>query len=97
MKTDYSRGHKIVFNKEWLYEDTLTPVAGPSRPCGHCGMERTEEGHDGCLGTLLGDVMNACCGHGEEKMAYVQFWDGERLGGSAAIKWIENQNCEERK
>lgn len=40
--------------------------------CGHCGIKRTSDGHDGCIGTLSG-VMNACCGHGEDRMAYVQF------------------------
>jgi hypothetical protein len=40
--------------------------------CSHCRKDRTKEGHDGCIGTLNG-VMNACCGHGEAKMAYVQF------------------------
>lgn len=40
--------------------------------CGHCGLKRTPEGYDGCLGTIPG-VMNACCGHGDENIAYVQF------------------------
>ena len=41
--------------------------------CDHCGLKRTKEGHDGCIGTLDG-VANACCGHGEINAAYVQFW-----------------------
>lgn len=41
--------------------------------CGHCGLDATPEGHDGCLGTLPGDVMNACCGHGNNDSAYIQF------------------------
>jgi hypothetical protein len=40
--------------------------------CGHCEKKRTSEGHDGCIGTLE-NVMNACCGHGESNLAYVQF------------------------
>jgi len=40
--------------------------------CGHCGRDATPEGHDGCVGTLIG-VMNACCGHGNPEAAYVQF------------------------
>jgi len=40
--------------------------------CKHCGLNRTEQGHDGCIGTLKG-VMNACCGHGQDSAAYVQF------------------------
>lgn len=66
--------------------------------CGHCGLKRTPEGHDGCIGTLEG-VMNACCGHGEDKVAYVQFdhLDYEKdpnkkhLKGKQAIKYI-NEN-----
>lgn len=40
--------------------------------CGHCELGRTKEGHDGCIGTL-GGVKNACCGHGEDDVAYIQF------------------------
>lgn len=40
--------------------------------CGHCGLHRTKQGHDGCIGEL-DSVMNACCGHGETSAAYVQF------------------------
>lgn len=48
-------------------------LKGYAKPkCGHCGLPRTKEGHDGCIGTLEG-VKNACCGHGEEAVAYVQF------------------------
>lgn len=57
--------------------------------CGHCGLKRTAEGHDGCVGTLP-DVLNACCGHGEEKMAYVQFTAAKRISGQAALEFIEN-------
>lgn len=64
--------------------------------CGYCGVSRTKEGHDGCLGTLE-NVMNACCGHGELGMAYVQF-DHEdyandpnkfRLEGEAAKRYFD--------
>jgi len=58
--------------------------------CGHCGLRRTVEGHDGCIGTLP-DVMNACCGHGEDGMAYVQFWGRERLEGEEALKYIKRR------
>ena len=69
------RGHPIVcVNSEWLYKDTMTPTAGNERSCGHCGMENTPEGHDGCLGTLVG-AKNACCGHGESDEAYIQYWN----------------------
>lgn len=57
--------------------------------CPRCKHEVTKEGHDFCLGTLNGGVMNACCGHGDDDMAYVQFWNAPRLGGQDALDWIE--------
>lgn len=50
----------------------------PDQRCGFCGLAKTPEGHDGCLGTLPG-VMNACCGHGRPHEAYIQFEDGSRI------------------
>lgn len=58
--------------------------------CVKCSLPPTPEGHDGCLGTLKGDIMNACCGHGEERMAYIQYWpiqageEPQRISGSLA-------------
>lgn len=102
MERSYWRGHEIIFSKgKSRYKDTLTPTIGNRRSCGHCGLDDTKEGHDGCLGTLSGGVMNACCGHGQERESYVQFFDGKRLGGNAAKKWIEeclaSANCSKRK
>lgn len=78
------RGHKVgLKGKEWVYSDTKEPVAGNVRPCGHCGLKNTPEGHDGCLGTLPA-VMNACCGHGNQNEAYVQFHDHTRIGSQDA-------------
>jgi hypothetical protein len=57
--------------------------------CGHCGIKRTPEGHDGCIGTLP-NIMNACCGHGENKAAYVQFLGKERLEGKEALDYIKD-------
>tara|TARA_R110000787_G_scaffold155864_1_gene269719 strand:+ start:473 stop:742 length:270 start_codon:yes stop_codon:yes gene_type:complete len=64
--------------------------------CLHCKKNRTLEGHDGCVGTLK-NVMNACCGHGEGKMAYIQFNHEEyeeepnkiRIDGKEALNYIE--------
>ena len=57
--------------------------------CVHCGLGPTPEGHDGCLGTLPESiVMNACCGHGEDRMAYVQHWDGQCVRGRQALAEI---------
>lgn len=82
----YLRGHHIErLNGEYVYSDTKTPTVDEfdKRPCGYCGLHNTKEGHDGCLGTLVG-VMNACCGHGIENDAYIQFLDGESIHGKDA-------------
>ena len=58
--------------------------------CVKCKKPPTAEGHDGCLGTLPEKlVMNACCGHGEESTAYVQYWDRPRVEGRKALNDIE--------
>jgi len=53
--------------------------------CIHCKKGPTAEGHDGCLGTLPGPIMNACCGHGSVNIAYIQYWNGSRIAGAEAI------------
>jgi len=80
------RGNPIVFKDEkWTYEGTGKLVQSDVFcKCGKCGNSTTEEGHDYCLGTLAG-VMNACCGHGVESEAYVQFLDGECVRGEDAV------------
>jgi len=81
------RGNDIEFiNGEPVYSDTKesVPDTWMKRPCGNCGLHFTEEGHDGCLGTLPG-VMNACCGHGNINEAYIQYWDGLRIDKEEAI------------
>ncbi|NIR52905.1 hypothetical protein GWO43_30255 [candidate division KSB1 bacterium] len=85
------KGHPIKWDgSRWVYFDTGEPTEMNPRPCGYCGRPDTPEGHDGCLGTLPG-VNNACCGHGNEREAYVQFEDGKRKGGREALKWIEEK------
>jgi len=83
------RGHPIHFDrqqKEWLFSENRQLVKDdPQRECGYCGISNTPEGHDGCLGTLPG-VMNACCGHGSDDEAYVQFDTGKILRGSNAVQ-----------
>lgn len=55
--------------------------------CIKCGLVPTPEGHDGCLETLNeAIVMNACCGHGDDEIAYIQYWDGKCIRGKEAIK-----------
>ena len=89
MEKSFLRGHRIeLTDRGWVFSDTGESTAETycDRPCGHCGMFSTPEGHDACLGTLLG-VMNACCGHGQVSDAYVQFEDGSCIYGEEADKY----------
>jgi len=80
------RGNEIEYNgKDWIFSDTKELTKdNPHRACGNCGQKETKEGHDACLGELP-IVMNACCGHGNNKDAYVQFWSGRDVKGEDAI------------
>ena len=70
------------------YDERKPSEVGAAR-CSYCGLARTAEGHDGCLGTLPG-VMNACCGHGgQAEGAYVQFCDGTRIADDEALAFAE--------
>lgn len=73
---DKFRGHEIYVgdNGYYYYVDNDESVADTweNRPCGHCGLANTPEGYDGCIGEIKG-AMNACCGHGNEREAYVQY------------------------
>ncbi len=94
MKSKY-RGYEIEFiNGEYCFCDTGLSTVGiiQYKPCGHCDLMNTDEGHDGCIGTLIG-VKNACCGHGEERMAYVQFLDGVELRGDEALSAIKRNRA----
>lgn len=86
------RGHNIkLINGSYVYSDTKEPVAfNINRACGYCGLNNTPEGHDSCLGTLP-NVMNACCGHGEDESAYIQYKDGKTLRGLNAKKIIDKR------
>jgi hypothetical protein len=86
-KRGYLRGNPIIWRDgEYVYEDTgeRTVDGWETRPCGHCGKPFTAEGHDGCLGTLP-FLMNACCGHGIRREAYVQFWGGKSVHRGCAV------------
>ncbi len=86
--TQSFRGNKITLvNGAYLYCDTLKPTADTwlARPCGKCGLPFDENGHDACLGRLHG-VMNACCGHGVTRDAYMQLDGGHRLSGADALE-----------
>lgn len=89
---DVHRGHPIVLDASgrWVYADTGHPTAeAPQRPCGHCRRPNRDDGHDACIGELPpAQVKNACCGHGYEQTAYVQFWDGRRIAGAEALVYV---------
>lgn len=93
----------------WVHTGT---DAGRTTPhlCTHCHQPPTSEDHDACLGTLPYPVMNACCGHGQDSDAHVQFCPGLFRGsmrvlglmepryieGAEALKWIaENREKKE--
>lgn len=89
--SDKFRGYKIKnISEVWRFEDTGETVSETweNRPCGHCKLFNTLEGHDGCLG-ILPDVMNACCGHGDSKQAYIQFSNGECIHGEEGKNYID--------
>ena len=74
--TSYLRGHLIeCIDGVFYYVNDGTPTVGSDRPCGKCGQDRTPEGYDACLGYIPG-AMNACCGHGDDRLAYTQFKRG---------------------
>ena len=67
------------------------PTVGNERHCGYCKKPKTKEGHDACIG-ILPNVMNACCGHGQDDEAYIQFWDSSDIRGKDAIDIIKKHN-----
>lgn len=84
---DYFRGHEIVKQGDvYVYADNGKSVAETweGRPCGYCGLANTVEGYDGCIGEVP-DTMNACCGHGNAELAYIQYEDGCRVGEEKAM------------
>ena len=92
------RGNNFYTDEEgvtrYCDDDTSTVENWETKPCGKCGLGYTKEGHDGCLGTLTGnddngDVINACCGHGFCKEAYVHFADLSIIEGEEAIEYQE--------
>ena len=89
MITSFYRGHAIYCkNNIWYYSDTDEPTVNNVRKCGYCEEAATIEGHDACLGTIP-DIMNACCGHGIESDAYIQFNNDKVIRGKKAIKYIK--------
>lgn len=82
-------GYKRIINDdgERVFADNNVSVGIGYRPCAKCKEYPTEEGHDACLGTL-GNVINACCGHGRKK-GYIQFDNGIRISGYFEVERFE--------
>jgi hypothetical protein len=84
----FERGHEMkCIGGVWYYTDTGGPVAWNRRDCKKCGRPDTPEGHDPCLGKLPG-VMNACCGHGYDSVAYVQLVNGSHISGLGVKEFL---------
>lgn len=92
MKTSKWRGHDIILIDDiWHYIDAYGLRIDTERDCGFCQKSNTPEGHDGCLGTLP-NIMNACCGHGIEEDAYLQYLDGTIIRGKISITKMKELN-----
>jgi hypothetical protein len=70
------------------YSDTNEVVKG-FRPCSKCGHYPNEQGDDWCLGHL-GNVLNACCGHGVHK-GYIQFDSGVTIRGYFEVEYNDKK------
>ena len=72
-------------NGDRRYKDNNVKLEDmPFRPCAKCREYPNENGDDACLGHL-GNVMNACCGHGLNK-GYIQFDCGIIIRGYFEIE-----------
>lgn len=76
-------GHKVYFDESnmlWKYENNDEKIdADNERPCIECGHKPTDMDDDYCIGHL-GNVINACCGHGTSE-GYIQFDNGIIIRG----------------
>ncbi len=92
MRTGRLRGHQIYCDDRdvWRYVDSNEPTVGAERSCGVCLEPTGPSGHDPCIGEVPGAI-NACCGHGEEQEAYVEYPDGVRVSGMDAIRVFQTQ------
>lgn len=75
-----------------MTDELYTPShagSGQYLKCKYCKKDPLVDGcevYDGCLGKLTGDIMNACCGHGDDDIAYIQYSDGSCVRGWEAVK-----------
>ncbi|KKN03224.1 hypothetical protein LCGC14_1109780 [marine sediment metagenome] len=96
MRTGHLRGHQIYCDDHdvWRYVDNNEPTVGAERPCGVCLVATGPSGHDPCIGEVPGAI-NACCGHGNDDEAYVQYPDGVRLDGMDAMRVFQTEKTDE--
>jgi len=71
------------------YKDNGSPVDDEYRPCAKCGEYPINDGEDYCL-HHLGNVINACCGHGNRK-GYIQFDNGITVRGYFEIEYYRGE------
>lgn len=72
-----------------MNDDRTRGRINPSE-CENCHLPGRSDGADQCIGWLPGPIMNACCGHGDTGMAYVQFAPWLRIAGRTAhaCQWV---------
>ena len=78
---DKNNNRRFEDNDELITEDTRF------RPCAKCGEYPSLDGDDACISNL-GNVMNACCGHGTNR-GYIQFDSGIIIEGDFEITRFE--------
>ena len=97
MRTGHLRGHQIYCDDHdvWRYVDNNEPTVGAERPCGICLEATGPSGYDPCIGEVPGAI-NACCGHGNDDEAYIQY-SNTCLRGTEAVRQQhmqqENKGC----
>lgn len=88
--TKHFRGHPIYVDglgdHRYRKNDKLVEFHYPDHPCKVCGLTAPQGEHDPCIKSLGGNVTDACCGHGDEATAYVQYSDKPTVYGKEAIE-----------
>lgn len=84
MITSKFMGQPIYFkNSKWFFTDDngeCIPASESEKECKHCGKKQSHFRADPCIGKLPG-VKNACCGHGNRELSYIQFENGTVIRG----------------
>lgn len=71
--------------------------AGQIGLCVHCKKppildpNKEYEVYDACLGKLPGNIMNACCGHGRDEQAYIQFTDTDTIISGTVARELQRE------